>query len=422
MNYLNYRISLDIHDNSAQASISLKHGDTGAKIIASLYEHGEPYIISDDSYAVFFAVKADEAKICNNCIIQDNTVVYDVTEQTVSADGRVDCEFVLYDSSARQITAPRFTLFVYKTLLEDIADDSQSEYNTLAGLISEANDMLEDFNTPSAEAVGLAAGEAPQVNVSRTDQDGLKFSFSIPKGDQGETGPAGSAYSIGLDENGILALNATATSSSSSQHINKINVGGTAKQINYQTLANLPAQNALTVKVNNTNLFTFNTTATKSLNIKAGDGIIVAGTASGDITITAKLPDLIFEADETTSPLQATQTLSYNFTPYKLIRMYYRMPANQGVFDMELEVEGANSLGVPAPGETAIVYDPYSATAVGQTLDSELYLSVIKVSINQAKNLLTVKRTGFLNVGVSPAVWNVRNNENYYIYRIEGYK
>ena len=103
MNYSNYRISLDIRDTAAQASVSLKCGDTGVKITAVLSEGGVPYEISNDCYAVFSAKKADGTEICNNCVIQNNAVIYEVTAQTVAAIGRVDCEFVLYDANGKQI-------------------------------------------------------------------------------------------------------------------------------------------------------------------------------------------------------------------------------------------------------------------------------------------------------------------------------
>lgn len=160
MNMSNFRISLDIHDEASQLSFSVKKGDTSRRLYITLTENGMPYRIGKDCYAVFSAVKPDDKVIYNDCIIKDNTIIYDMTEQTTSASGRCECELILYGGNAEQLTSPRFSVIVYSPVHSagDIA--STSEYTALANLVNDGRSVLEDFASEITKYSNALKGKA----------------------------------------------------------------------------------------------------------------------------------------------------------------------------------------------------------------------------------------------------------------------
>lgn len=143
MNQSTYRILLDIHNDSSQVSLSAKKGDTIRAIYATLTERGNPYNIGSDCTAVFTAKKPDGNILYNNCVIEGNVIKYDVSPQTTSAIGKVECEFRLYGVDNELITSPRFSIIVSDTVYsdEDVIE-STSEASALVVLVSEANTLI----------------------------------------------------------------------------------------------------------------------------------------------------------------------------------------------------------------------------------------------------------------------------------------
>ena len=120
MNYSNYRITLDLQSRVSQVSLPVRQGYTGRKIYINLTDGGQPYIIEDGCLATFFGKKADGNPIGRSCIIERNTtIVYELSEQTTTAPGTVDCEIRLYDTKNRLITSPRFILVVNDRVVTD---------------------------------------------------------------------------------------------------------------------------------------------------------------------------------------------------------------------------------------------------------------------------------------------------------------
>ena len=448
MNYSNYRISLDIRDTAAQASVSLKCGDTGVKITAVLSEGGVPYEISNDCYAVFSAKKADGTEICNNCVIQNNAVIYEVTAQTVAAVGRVDCEFVLYDANGKQITAPRFSIFIYDTLISGGSADSKSEYNTLSGLITEAKGVLDDFKAPSATASSVDAGTNPDVDVTLTEESGLKFNFKIPKGERGIQGPAGSAYSMSLNGSGVVTLNAQENGSATGTYIKGFYIGGAIKKVDYASLANLPSANkAMTVQTDGTQVFTFDGSAAKTLNIKAGTNIALSSDASGNITINAQDGVVLYEPaaastglycdGSTTATDVNSATLSDPNGVYKRLKIY--VSSVYGLASTEMPIDRTHSATNPYGNRIGGIIFPSGDHSNGATLN---YLTKIHWCVKFTENVgwtFQVTDSGWVNLGtgaisqtdytdnksiaatnVAPT-WNQRHNSGYAVYKIIGY-
>ena len=211
-----YRISLDVHDTTSQLSFSVKKGDTSRRLLISLMDNGVPYVLTENCYAVFSARKPDKNIVFNDCTIEKNLIIYDITEQTTALEGRLDCEITLYDINGEQLTSPRFTIIVYATVFSEEEVESSGEYKSLNTLVGEANALINDVNSRLAngEFDGAAGAivdvtatvdnnigtPSVEVTLGGTDIERIfNLDFKNLKGDQGEKGEKGDTPEIEFD-------------------------------------------------------------------------------------------------------------------------------------------------------------------------------------------------------------------------------
>ena len=113
MNYSVFRFTLNMHSHRSQASVAAFLGDTAIRLLINITDGGNAYIIEDGCTAVLNGTKADGKKLCNRCVILNNsTIQYDFTEQTTSWAGVVNCELTIYGKDGNVITAPKFIIVV----------------------------------------------------------------------------------------------------------------------------------------------------------------------------------------------------------------------------------------------------------------------------------------------------------------------
>lgn len=138
-----YKISLDIHDHGSHVSLKAKRGDTGRLLYITLMDGSKPYVITEDSLAVFTAKKADGNILYNKCSIIENCIIYAFTPQTTSAVGKADCEIKLYGAENKLLTSARFTLIVEDTVYNEGDEvESEKEVSALTALVSEATTLI----------------------------------------------------------------------------------------------------------------------------------------------------------------------------------------------------------------------------------------------------------------------------------------
>ena len=146
MNYAISRISLDINSAGSGVTVHCKRFDTARKIYISLVDGGFPYTISEDCYSFFTAKKPDGHVVINDCSIENNTIVYKLTKQTVAAEGRVNSEIELYGGDGALITSPKFTIMVSdKVYNEDDVVESSDDFSALAALIAETKEIKAEY-------------------------------------------------------------------------------------------------------------------------------------------------------------------------------------------------------------------------------------------------------------------------------------
>lgn len=141
MNLASYRVPLDIHTTISQAVIPFKQYDSGRRLEFCLREDGRNYEIDENVFAVLRAKKADGTVLYNTCATIDNMFVYDLTNQTTSALGIVECELTVYSKDKRQITSPRFIFVIEDNIYDDKIIESKDEFTALAEAITATNNL-----------------------------------------------------------------------------------------------------------------------------------------------------------------------------------------------------------------------------------------------------------------------------------------
>ena len=176
MNSSNYRFILDMHSTQSQISIPVMHRDTNRKLYISLSNGKDPYVIEDGCLAAFVANKPDGTSIYSHCTIENNnTIVYEFTENTSSAEGIVKCEVRLYGADNKLITSPRFILIVDARVLNDDDIDISESENTIIDSI-----ILSEANRVENEALRVTAEEKrANQETARETEESLRANAEI---------------------------------------------------------------------------------------------------------------------------------------------------------------------------------------------------------------------------------------------------
>lgn len=159
MNRAVYKISLDIHRQGTQVNLQVKKGDTARRLVVGLVEDGAPYVVDEGCYGVFMAKKPDGNTLFNACTIENGQIVYDFTEQTVSAAGRMLCEVQLYGSDDLLITSPRIAMIVSGSLLDE-GVVSESESTVLGEILEELESIRDEMDELGELEVTVSGSEA----------------------------------------------------------------------------------------------------------------------------------------------------------------------------------------------------------------------------------------------------------------------
>lgn len=131
------QIMLDMQELSNLSVVYLKKGDTARKIIITLSDGGFPYVISKTSCAVLSATKPDGHTLFNYCTIDENKIIYEVTQQTTAAVGKMRCEIRLIGPDNAVLNSASFLIIVGDTVTDEEVPESSSEFTALTQLMSE---------------------------------------------------------------------------------------------------------------------------------------------------------------------------------------------------------------------------------------------------------------------------------------------
>ena len=207
------RFSLDVHKTQSQVTVSASQYSTDKRLMIRLMERGIPYEIEDGCFAVFSAIKPDGKPLYNDCMIRNNSIIYDFTKQTTPVVGILPCQIHLYGADGRLLMAPRFQIIVHEAVYDGEAVESSAEYLAMSEYINHIFESYEwrgekvfirysanangadftEFWTYGQNFIGFATGlEAPESPLA------YKWVLFTGGGGSGGTGEPGKDGEDGL--------------------------------------------------------------------------------------------------------------------------------------------------------------------------------------------------------------------------------
>ena len=147
MNNSVFRITLNVQLTASQTYVSVKRKDTSRQLVISLMDGIKPYEITADCTAVFSATKPDGSLLYNACTIENNTIIYEFTEQTVNVVGSMFVEILLYGGDGKLLVSPNFMLEIEERACPaDSQIESSDEFSALTELMAKAEAAIATAN------------------------------------------------------------------------------------------------------------------------------------------------------------------------------------------------------------------------------------------------------------------------------------
>ena len=205
MNSSLHRITLDVAEAASHSAVTLRQGENAHRLEINFTDNGLPYRISGECYAVLAARKSDGTQLLNACSIVNDTVIYTLTAQTTAAPGRLECEVRLYGENSKLLIAPKFSMFVEDSTIDESGIESSDEFSALNDLISRAAtvsvfrikgyfESAEDLERISSPSVGDTYGigtESPYEIYVWDAVNGEWVNHGTLQGEPGEPGQDG---------------------------------------------------------------------------------------------------------------------------------------------------------------------------------------------------------------------------------------
>lgn len=182
MDKIKYRISLDMHSSVSQASLAAKQGDDNRQFSITLRSGGQPYEIERGAFAVFSTTLPDGKVIEDNCIIVDDEIIYDFTQNLTSQVGVLDIEIRLYGHDSSLITSPTFILVVSPRAAKAEEIESSDSFKALDGLYNKTNTLYEDTSAlyeELADKTGNFVVDKTYIPSSSFAQSGTAVSEAV---------------------------------------------------------------------------------------------------------------------------------------------------------------------------------------------------------------------------------------------------
>ena len=173
MNYSDYRLTLDVHDIRSNKIVKVKRGDTSKRLCISLTENGKVYHITDACTAVFKGKKPDGEAISHMektdspIYIENNTIFYEMTNNTTDDIGVVECEVSLISTEGKVLLSPTFSILVEDTPVhDDDVIDTSDEPSVLDELIAETAKLKEDVAGLKENAITTVDKELDETSTN----------------------------------------------------------------------------------------------------------------------------------------------------------------------------------------------------------------------------------------------------------------
>lgn len=151
MERITYRITLDSHKNGIQRTLQgFETADKMTRRISiNLTSSGDTFEIPfDHVYAVMYVTppNAEEPSI-NQCVIEDNTIIYEVLQTDIATEGMVHMQLKVIegrpDGPRKVLLSPKFALEVHESEVDDGKVEQTTTYTALEDLVAKASEVYE---------------------------------------------------------------------------------------------------------------------------------------------------------------------------------------------------------------------------------------------------------------------------------------
>ena len=186
-----YIIDMSSNNNFVQVPAVQGDGNTVRYIEIELISNGTTYEIDPDRFEVtIIGTKPDGTNFWNNCTIENNYILVELTYQMLACAGRVDCQIMFFDNGRNdQIKSFPFYLVVTQAAYDPNKILSSNEFANLVEYTDGAVDAYEKVKVIEEEIVQFNSDAEAWAVGKRDGQD-------VPVGD--ETYHNNSKYYSGL--------------------------------------------------------------------------------------------------------------------------------------------------------------------------------------------------------------------------------
>lgn len=146
MERITYRVTLDAHKTGIQRRLQgLVVGDNMSRRIAvGIMASGDTFELPLDhiSALMYVSKPSDDAPSINECVIDDNTIIYDILPTDLAEEGMVEMQLKIIDGRAdgsrNVLLSPRFALEVSKGVASDEDVVNTSTFTALENAVAKA--------------------------------------------------------------------------------------------------------------------------------------------------------------------------------------------------------------------------------------------------------------------------------------------
>ena len=142
--------------------VPTKQGDVKTRYIdVELVWNGEPFVIPEGASVRAAFKKPDGFDVLNDCIVADNVVTIELTDQVRAVPGKALCELMV-QHEGKMITSSSFVVTVYPGLLQDGKPESSDEYKSFINALL-ALDTVSDIAKQALENALAAQAELDRL-------------------------------------------------------------------------------------------------------------------------------------------------------------------------------------------------------------------------------------------------------------------
>lgn len=151
MERITYRITLDSHKNGIQRTLQgFETADKMTRRISiNITSSGDTFEIPfDHVYAMMYVTQpnAEEPSI-NQCVIEDNTILYDILQTDIATEGIVHMQLKIIegrpDGARKVLLSPKFALEVHESEADDDKVEQTTTYTALEEMVAKAKDVYD---------------------------------------------------------------------------------------------------------------------------------------------------------------------------------------------------------------------------------------------------------------------------------------